>query len=102
MSDLVGNPEDRFSHNEAHVYPCKPQFHDTKVGFEWNLNYISMLVYCSFIHRRQNSLLLNRSRREWLVRFHTFGKDFNSRDMYLVDLLMLTFKLNNNIGGNTT
>ena len=21
MSDLVGNPEDRFSHNEAHIYP---------------------------------------------------------------------------------
>ena len=23
MSDLVGNPEDRFSHNEAHLYPCE-------------------------------------------------------------------------------
>ena len=22
MSDLVGNPEDRFSHNEAHLIPC--------------------------------------------------------------------------------
>ena len=24
MSDLVGNPEDRFSHNEAHINPNKP------------------------------------------------------------------------------
>ena len=22
MSDLVGNPEDRFSHNEAHIHVC--------------------------------------------------------------------------------
>ena len=32
MSDLVGNPEDRFSHNEAQLDSVKPQFYMTKLG----------------------------------------------------------------------
>ena len=31
MSDLVGNPEDRFSHNEAHLkVECKAMLRETK------------------------------------------------------------------------
>ena len=38
VSDLVGNPEDRFSHNQAHI----------KVGYEVGLNYIDMSVECFY------------------------------------------------------
>ena len=35
VSDLVGNPEDRFSHNEAHIIHA-PNHHDKAVGM-WRL-----------------------------------------------------------------
>ena len=34
MSDLVGNPEDRFSHNEAHISLMIVRFWETAIFFE--------------------------------------------------------------------
>ena len=39
MSDLVGNPEDRFSHNMDNLSPTLSLIKSTKVGFvEENVN----------------------------------------------------------------
>ena len=48
MWDLVGNPEDRFSHNEAHI----------KVGFqvEGGVNYTEMLACLCFTGQQTRTL----------------------------------------------
>ena len=37
MSDLVGNPEDRFSHNEAHI--CKTKHFQLKLSYMYIKNF---------------------------------------------------------------
>ena len=49
MSDLIGNPEDRFSHNEAQIYPAADRPYASPVKSQ---------IFFSFIHSFININLL--------------------------------------------
>ena len=53
MSDLVGNPENRFSHNEAHI----------KVGFEVDLNRTDLDVQLCLFSDSYLQYILNSKRK---------------------------------------
>ena len=48
MSDLVGNPEDRFSHNEVHIIFI--YIHAALIVFDldWKLSWITLIRLCDF------------------------------------------------------
>ena len=43
MSDLVGTPEDRFSHDAAHLDPTESHFNIVKLGLQ-GMNHFSLFV----------------------------------------------------------
>ena len=51
LSDLVGNPEDRFSHIRAHVLICPIQQHVAQLGIDFKSgmydSHIWLIVYSS-------------------------------------------------------
>ena len=47
MLDLVGNPEDRFSHNEAHIITIKISFQTNKLEQTVWTHIKLLLIYCS-------------------------------------------------------
>ena len=71
MSDLVGNPEDRFSHNEAHIVVIQTQFssvrqaldrhseidHEISADWKWGRQVVQLSVlaekmYCTICNTR--------------------------------------------------
>ena len=49
MSDLVGNPEDRFSHNEAHIVPVLGHCLSFYLGPS-NVKEIGISLYCLILN----------------------------------------------------
>ena len=63
MSDLVGNPEDRFSHNEAHIMLFSAMNTITTVGTEvvkQKKDCLYMIIYGSFPLLNTSNVISNK------------------------------------------
>ena len=90
MSDLVGNPEDRFSHNVAHMERYTPRLSSRISGLLKNrtflLNFTFILIHCERVPLLHGTVVILCYERDGLIEVLRSGKFF------CVDLVMKTYQ----------